>query len=100
MYPCSGFRSGGTSAKTTLLETTLLGSSDGGQGKGGGVPGERRGGVTFYLEVEGGGRVNEEERRGGAHWGWEGVAGRGGGLNIFSGPKCPPSFPRELRKLT
>ena len=28
MYPRSGFRSGGTSAKTTLLETTLLGSSD------------------------------------------------------------------------
>ena len=27
-YPGSGFRSGGTSAKTTLLETTLLGSSD------------------------------------------------------------------------
>ena len=25
MYPRSGFRSGGTSAKTTLLETTLLG---------------------------------------------------------------------------
>ena len=24
MYPCSGFRSGGTSAKTTLLETALL----------------------------------------------------------------------------
>ena len=24
MYPRSGFRSGGTSAKTTLLETTLL----------------------------------------------------------------------------
>ena len=27
-YPRSGFRSAGTSAKTTLLETTLLGSSD------------------------------------------------------------------------
>ena len=27
-YPRSGFRSGGTSAKTTLLETTLLGSSE------------------------------------------------------------------------
>ena len=27
-YPRSGFCSGGTSAKTTLLETTLLGSSD------------------------------------------------------------------------
>ena len=27
-YPRSGFRSGGTSAKTTFLETTLLGSSD------------------------------------------------------------------------
>ena len=28
MYPRSGFRSGGTSAKTTLLETTLLGTPD------------------------------------------------------------------------
>ena len=27
-YPRSGFRSGGTSAKTTVLETTLLGSSE------------------------------------------------------------------------
>ena len=27
-YPRSGFRSGGTSAKTTLLETTLLGTPD------------------------------------------------------------------------
>ena len=30
-YPRSGFRSGGTSAKTTLLETTLLGSPDSSQ---------------------------------------------------------------------
>ena len=29
-HPRSGFRSGGTSAKTTLLETTLLGSSESG----------------------------------------------------------------------
>ena len=28
MYPRSGFRSGGTSAKTTLLETTLLRTPD------------------------------------------------------------------------
>ena len=28
MYPRSGFRSGGTSAKTTLLETTLLSPSE------------------------------------------------------------------------
>ena len=43
------------------------------------------------MEIESGARVSEEGRRGGAHWSWEGVAGRGGGLNTFcSGPKCPP----------
>ena len=34
MYPRSGFRSGGTSAKTTLLETNLLGSSENRVGRG------------------------------------------------------------------
>ena len=39
----------------------------------------KRGGWVLFKNGEGG-RVSEEGRRGGAHWGWEGVAGgRGGG---------------------
>ena len=47
----------------------------------------KRGGGNSYLEIERGWRVSEEGRRGGAHRGWKGVAGRGGGwgLNIFFG---------------
>ena len=55
----------------------------------GSVRGEKGGGYLFKNGE--GERVSEEGRQGGAHWGWEGVAGRGGGGNIFfSGPKCPP----------
>ena len=47
------------------------------------------GGVLLFKN-ERGGRVSEEVRQGGAHRGWEGVAGRGGAnFFFFSGPKCP-----------
>ena len=43
---------------------------------------EVKGGGTFHLEIERG-RVSAEGRRRGVRQAWEGVVGRGGGLNIF-----------------
>ena len=49
-----------------------------GRGRGGGVRDETGRGVLLFGNQEGG-RVSEEGKRCGAHRGWEGVAGRGGG---------------------
>ena len=58
-------------------------SSDLGAGKGRRSPSRKWG--YFLFKKWRGGRVSEEGRQGGAHRGWEGVVGRGGGgrLNIF-----------------
>ena len=49
-----------------------------GGGKGRRSP-RRKGGGDFLFKNGEGGRVAEEGRQGGEHWGWEGVAGRRGG---------------------
>ena len=58
-----------------------------GRGKGGGVRGGGQGG-WFKKKTEGGGGVF----RGGGAGGGRVPGGEEGGLNIFSGPKCPPSL--------
>ena len=42
-------------------------------------PEAKRGGGVLFIWNREGGKVSEEGRRDGAHWGWEGVAGRKGG---------------------
>ena len=49
-----------------------------GRGKEGGVLGDK-GGWEFLLGNREGVEGSEEGRRGGAHRGWKGIAGRGGG---------------------
>ena len=64
-------------------------SSGLGTGKGRRSPRRKGGGGTSYLEIEGGESFRGGEA-GGAHRGWEGVAGRRFFFFFFSGPKCPP----------
>ena len=56
-----------------------------GAGKGRKSPRRKGGGVLLLGNIERGKGVSEEGRWGGALLRWEGVAGRGVGLNIFFG---------------
>ena len=58
-------------------------SSVSGPAKGRRSPRRKGGGGNLVFGNREGGRVSEDGRRGGAQRGWEGVAGGGGGLNIF-----------------